>query len=56
MRNTLVPALPPIQYKGTLKRWMKKLREKKLLVGNTSLLSIWITEKQYLQVCDELGV
>ena len=55
MRNQFVPAIPPREYKGTLKRWLKKLREKELLEGDAPLIKVWITEKQYLEVCDELG-
>lgn len=55
MRNKFVPAIPPLEYKGTLKRWLKKLREKELLEGDAPLIKVWITEKQYLEVCDELG-
>ena len=55
MRTKFVPAIPPREYKGTLKRWLKKLREKELLEDDMPLIKIWITEKQYLQICDELG-
>lgn len=52
-----LPAIPPADYRGTLDKWVKQLREIGAFKGRTPkkkdpLRRIWINEMDYIKVMD----